>query len=94
MTAMTKTEGFEPKVIIADDHPLFRTALKHAIVECIDDANTLEAESFAELLTIIEQTPSLEISFFRLTHARQQRLYWPNATAKPLPRSSRDHGIV
>jgi len=56
----------EPKVIIADDHPLFRSALKHAIVECIDDAGTLEADNFSELLTAIEITPSLEIVFLDL----------------------------
>ena len=54
------------KVIIADDHPLFRSALKHAIVECIDDAGTLEADNFSELLTAIEATPSLEIVFLDL----------------------------
>lgn len=63
---MTNSVAIEAKVIIADDHPLFRTALKQAIVECIDDTNTLEAESFSELLTMIEQTPSLEIVFLDL----------------------------
>lgn len=54
------------KVIIADDHPLFRTALKQAIVECIEDAGTLEADNFSELLAAIEQNPSLEIVFLDL----------------------------
>ena len=56
----------QAKVIIADDHPLFRTALKQAIIECIDDAGTLEADSFSELLVAIEATPSLEIVFLDL----------------------------
>lgn len=56
----------QAKVIIADDHPLFRTALKQAIVECIDDANTLEADNFSELLSLIEQNSSLEIVFLDL----------------------------
>lgn len=56
----------QAKVVIADDHPLFRTALKQAIVECIDDANTLEADNFSELLTCIEQNSSLEIVFLDL----------------------------
>jgi len=54
------------KVIIADDHPLFRTALKQAIVECLTDANTLEADNFSELLAAVEATPSLEIVFLDL----------------------------
>lgn len=56
----------EAKVVIADDHPLFRTALKQAIVECIKDANTLEADSFSDLLEVIAHTPSLEIVFLDL----------------------------
>ena len=56
----------QAKVIIADDHPLFRTALKQAIIECIDDAGTLEADNFGELLIAIEATPSLEIVFLDL----------------------------
>ena len=56
----------QAKVIIADDHPLFRTTLKQAIIECIDDAGTLEADNFSELLIAIEATPSLEIVFLDL----------------------------
>ena len=56
----------QAKVIIADDHPLFRTALKQAIIECIEDAGTLEADNFGELLIAIEATPSLEIVFLDL----------------------------
>ncbi|MFD2167570.1 response regulator [Thalassotalea euphylliae] len=54
------------KVAIADDHPLFRTALKHAIAECLAGETTVEAESFGELLTIVEQTPSIEVVFLDL----------------------------
>ncbi len=56
----------QAKVVIADDHPLFRTALKQAIVECIDEANTLEADNFSELLSHIEQNENLEIVFLDL----------------------------
>lgn len=56
----------EANVAIADDHPLFRAALKQAISECVDGGATLEAENFGELLKIIEQTPSIEIVFLDL----------------------------
>jgi len=56
----------EPQVIIADDHPLFRTALKHAIVECLPDAGILEADCFDDLLTAVTQNPTLEIVFLDL----------------------------
>ncbi|OUS23465.1 DNA-binding response regulator [Thalassotalea sp. 42_200_T64] len=55
-----------PKVVIADDHPLFRTALKQAIVECIKDAAIVESENFTDLLTLVERNASLEIVFLDL----------------------------
>ncbi|WOH36258.1 response regulator transcription factor [Thalassotalea fonticola] len=54
------------QVAIADDHPLFRAALKQAIIDCIPNAGMLEAECFSELLKLIEQTPTLEIIFLDL----------------------------
>jgi DNA-binding NarL/FixJ family response regulator len=56
----------QAKVAIADDHPLFRAALKQAVVESFDKADILEAENFQDLLAIVEQTPSLEIVFLDL----------------------------
>jgi DNA-binding NarL/FixJ family response regulator len=55
-----------PKVIIADDHPLFRAALKQAISECFDITSILEAESFQQLLTLIEQHETIELLFLDL----------------------------
>ncbi len=53
-------------VAIADDHPLFRTALKQAVHQCLDKVGILEAENVSELLTIIEQNPQLELVFLDL----------------------------
>ncbi|WP_108946638.1 response regulator transcription factor [Shewanella halifaxensis] len=56
----------QAKVAIADDHPLFRAALKQAVVASFDKTDILEAENFQDLLTLVEQTPSLEIVFLDL----------------------------
>ena len=56
----------QAKVIIADDHPLFRTALKQAIVECIEDDETLEVDNFYDLLKAVNENDSLEIVFLDL----------------------------
>jgi len=53
-------------VIIADDHPLFRTALKQAVNQCLDNVGILEAENVSDLLGIIEQNPQLELVFLDL----------------------------
>ena len=54
------------KVVIADDHPLFRTALKQAVVECLPQAGIKEASSFTDLLGVINDSPELEIIFLDL----------------------------
>lgn len=56
----------QAKVVIADDHPLFRTALKQAVIECMPNADILEASCFTSLLTSIENSPQLEIIFLDL----------------------------
>ena len=56
----------QAKVAIADDHPLFRTALKQAVVDCMPDAGIKEASSFGDLLSVIAQSPDLEIIFLDL----------------------------
>jgi DNA-binding NarL/FixJ family response regulator len=56
----------QAKVVIADDHPLFRTALKQAVVDCMPDAGIKEASSFEDLLVEIEKSPELEIIFLDL----------------------------
>lgn len=56
----------QAKVVIADDHPLFRTALKQAVFDCIPDASIKEASSFDDLLIEIDKSPELEIIFLDL----------------------------
>jgi len=56
----------QANVVIADDHPLFRTALKQAVVDCMPDASIKEASSFGDLLIEIDKSPELEIIFLDL----------------------------
>ncbi|WP_371187112.1 response regulator [Thalassotalea maritima] len=53
-------------IVIADDHPLFRAALKQAISDVFNDTVTLEAETFEELLALLGSTDSIEIVFLDL----------------------------
>lgn len=54
------------RAIIADDHPLFRAALKQALVETLV-APILEVASFEQLLQVIEQEPQVELVLLDLT---------------------------
>ncbi|TLU64795.1 response regulator transcription factor [Thalassotalea litorea] len=51
------------KIAIADDHPLFRTALIQAASKTLADSKILEAESFSELQTLIKEHSDLELIF-------------------------------
>jgi len=56
----------EASVVIADDHPLFRAALKQAVNQCLDQVGVLESENVEDLLELIEQNPQLELVFLDL----------------------------
>lgn len=57
-----KKEGMASvKAIIADDHPLFRTALRQAAEQSIPDGDLLEAQSMGETLSMIQENPEVEI---------------------------------
>ncbi len=52
--------------IVADDHPLFREALIHAIGNCVDDANIIEADSLDSLQAVVEANPDADLLFLDL----------------------------
>ncbi|WP_334313246.1 hypothetical protein [Psychrosphaera algicola] len=58
-------------ILIADDHPLFRTALKQAVGQCLPNVTMLEANSVDELFSVVESTPELEIMFLDLHMLRE-----------------------
>jgi len=43
------------KVVIADDHPLFRSALSQAVNQCLDSPELLAVGSFDELSAMLER---------------------------------------
>jgi DNA-binding NarL/FixJ family response regulator len=49
------------KILIADDHPLFRGALRLAVTGAVDDPQIIEAADLDAALTAIAKNPGLEI---------------------------------
>lgn len=47
--------------IVADDHPLFREALIHAIGNCVEEAAIIEADSLDTLQTVVEANPGADL---------------------------------
>ncbi|MEO0997505.1 MAG: response regulator transcription factor [Pseudomonadota bacterium] len=48
-------------VIVADDHPLFREALIHAVGNCLDSAAVVEADSLETLQTAVTRHPEADL---------------------------------
>jgi len=48
-------------ILIADDHPLFRDALKRAVLQAVPDAALREADSVATLHAAVEAHPDAEL---------------------------------
>ena len=50
-----------PAILIADDHPLFREALKLAITQAFQGASTFEADTVDSLLTTLHAHPEIDL---------------------------------
>jgi DNA-binding NarL/FixJ family response regulator len=62
MTAIASTH-----LIIADDHPLFRDALRHAVAGVISSAKIDEAGSFEDLTALLERDAEVDLILLDLT---------------------------
>ncbi|MEO6687906.1 MAG: response regulator transcription factor [Dokdonella sp.] len=49
------------EVLIADDHPLFRDALKRAVLQALPDATLREADGVTSLHAVVDAHPDLEL---------------------------------
>ncbi|MCP9480273.1 response regulator, partial [Marisediminitalea aggregata] len=49
-------------ILIADDHPLFRAAMRQALVDIVGDS-ILEVASFSEAYEAVEEHDELELEF-------------------------------
>jgi DNA-binding NarL/FixJ family response regulator len=62
MTAVAST-----RLVIADDHPLFRDALRQAVASVIPSANIEEAGSFEDLTALLERDAEVDLILLDLT---------------------------
>ena len=50
-----------PTILIADDHPLFREALRHAVARVMPEAILREAEDAEALYALVEDAPDADL---------------------------------
>ena len=60
------TQSDSRNFIVADDHPLFREALIHAIHNCVPGAVIHEADSLASLYEVVEANSDADLLFLDL----------------------------
>ena len=63
----------QARAIVADDHPLFRSALKHAVLGTLGDS-ILESASFDETLDLLNIHQNIELVFLDLNMPGNQGL--------------------
>lgn len=50
-----------PTLLIADDHPLFRAALKQAAADAVVDLHVREADSLESVLAVLDREPGIDL---------------------------------
>jgi DNA-binding NarL/FixJ family response regulator len=61
------TTAASTRLVIADDHPLFRDALRQAVASVVTSAKIDEAGSFDELTALLEQDSDVDLILLDLT---------------------------
>ncbi len=61
------TAAVSTRLVIADDHPLFRDALRQAVASVVPSAKIDEAGSFEELTALLEQDSEVDLILLDLT---------------------------
>lgn len=55
------------KILVADDHPLFRAAVLHALQGAVENLSTVEASSASTLTALLAEHPDLQLVLLDLT---------------------------
>jgi len=84
ITILNQTSNPMTRAIIADDHPLFRAALKQALSETLE-SDILEAASFDQLERSLQQNPHIELVLMDLSMPGNQGLTGLTAVRNQFP---------
>jgi len=61
------SDGSHYRLLIADDHPLFRGAMREAISKLVKEADIAEAGTFDEVVALLERGSDVDLIFLDLT---------------------------
>ncbi|MEA5444560.1 response regulator transcription factor [Gammaproteobacteria bacterium AB-CW1] len=63
-----------PRVLIADDHPLFRAALSQALAQCLPEAEIIEAHDLPQAHACLQEYPDTDLAMLDLRMPGSQGL--------------------
>ena len=69
-------EALQYRLVIADDHPLFRGALREAVTGLLEQADIAEAGTYDELVELLERSGDVDLVLLDLA--------MPDSAASPV----------
>src|SRR3546814_10118893 len=75
-----------PTLLIADDHPLFRAALRQAAADAVDALQVREADSLESVLAALDAEPGIDLVLLDLHMPGNHRSEEHTSELKPLMR--------
>ena len=82
-------EIMQYRLVIADDHPLFRGALREAVSGLFERVDIAEAGTFDEVVGLLERGGEVDLDPARSDDAGRARLFRPDVSARPISRACR-----
>ena len=76
-------------IIIADDHPLFRGAMRQALAGMAGNPTIIEAGDFTAAQAAAVDNASADLDAARSDHAGRQRAFRPDRASRPNSRACR-----
>ena len=80
-------------LLIADDHPLFRGALREAVNGLFSRAEVAEAGTFEEVSDFLERGGDVDLILLDLSHAGRARLFRPDVFARAISEPADRRGL-
>ncbi len=77
------------RLVIADDHPLFRGALREAVAGLLEPVDIAEAGTFDDVVALLDRGGDIDLGAARSGDAGRARLFRPDLYPRAISRACR-----
>ena len=81
------------RLVIADDHPLFRGALREAVTGLLEQVDIAEAGTFDELVELLDRGGDVDLVLLDLAMPGARGFLWADVHARPISGCAGDRGF-